>query len=92
MPNKIILKKKILNFNKKIVIPGDKSMSIRWVLIASLADGISKAKNLFYNVINLNLVLDQNLNVLLYQLYYKQSFRHLMVDQSDQQFLLYQIL
>ena len=46
MPNKIILKKKILNFNKKIMIPGDKSMSIRWVLIASLADGISKAKNL----------------------------------------------
>ena len=46
MPNKIILKKKILNFNKKIIIPGDKSMSIRWVLIASLADGISKAKNL----------------------------------------------
>ncbi len=46
MPNKIILKKKILNFNKKISIPGDKSLSIRWVLISSLADGTSKAKNL----------------------------------------------
>ena len=46
MPNKIILKKKILNFDKKISIPGDKSLSIRWVLISSLADGISKAKNL----------------------------------------------
>ena len=46
MPNKIILKKKILNFDKKILIPGDKSISIRWVLISSLADGTSKAKNL----------------------------------------------
>ena len=46
MPNKIILKKKILNFDKKISIPGDKSLSIRWVLISSLANGISKAKNL----------------------------------------------
>ena len=46
MPNKIILKKKILSFNKKISIPGDKSISIRWVLISSLANGVSKAKNL----------------------------------------------
>ena len=46
MPNKIILKNKIQNFNKKISIPGDKSISIRWVLIASLANGVSKAKNL----------------------------------------------
>ena len=46
MPNKIILKKKISNFNKKISIPGDKSISIRWVLISSLANGVSKAKNL----------------------------------------------
>ena len=46
MPNKIILKKKISNFNKKISIPGDKSISIRWVLVSSLANGISKAENL----------------------------------------------
>ena len=46
MPNKIILKKKISEFNKKIFIPGDKSISIRWVLISSIADGVSKAKNL----------------------------------------------
>ena len=46
MPNKIILKKKVLSFNKKISIPGDKSISIRWVLISSLANGVSKAKNL----------------------------------------------
>ena len=46
MPNKIVLKRKIINFDKKISIPGDKSLSIRWVLISSLANGVSKAKNL----------------------------------------------
>ena len=46
MPNKIILKKRIFNFSKKISIPSDKSISIRWVLIASLANGVSEAKNL----------------------------------------------
>ena len=46
MPNKIILKEEIPNFYKKISIPGDKSISIRWVLISSLAKGISKARNL----------------------------------------------
>ena len=46
MPNKLIFKKKISNFSKKILIPGDKSISIRWVLISSIADGVSKAKNL----------------------------------------------
>ena len=46
MPKKIILKNKILSFDKKISIPGDKSISIRWVLISSLANGISEAKNL----------------------------------------------
>ena len=46
MANKIILKKKICSFKKKISIPGDKSISIRWVLISSLANGVSKAKNL----------------------------------------------
>ena len=46
MSNKIIFKKKINIFNKKINIPGDKSLSIRWILIASLSYGISKAQNL----------------------------------------------
>ena len=46
MSNKIILKKKINIFNKKINIPGDKSLSIRWALIASLSYGISRAQNL----------------------------------------------
>ena len=46
MPNKIVLKKKISNFRKIISIPGDKSISIRWVLISSIASGVSKARNL----------------------------------------------
>ena len=46
MPNKIIFKKKISNFYRKISIPGDKSISIRWVLISSLSNGVSKARNL----------------------------------------------
>tara|TARA_A100001011_G_C14274583_1_gene828569 strand:+ start:193 stop:1515 length:1323 start_codon:yes stop_codon:yes gene_type:complete len=44
--SKIIINKKIERFNGNILIPGDKSLSIRWVLFASLANGISKAKNL----------------------------------------------
>ena len=46
MLNQIVIKKRIGNYNKKILIPGDKSLSIRWVLISSLANGISTAKNL----------------------------------------------
>jgi len=34
------------NFKKKITVSGDKSISIRWVLFASLANGISSASNL----------------------------------------------
>ena len=46
MPNSIVIKKKLKNFNKKIIVSGDKSISIRWVLLASLANGNSKAQNL----------------------------------------------
>jgi len=46
MPNHIILKNKIKNFNKKITISGDKSISIRWVLFSSIASGVSSASNL----------------------------------------------
>ncbi|NMN67486.1 3-phosphoshikimate 1-carboxyvinyltransferase [Candidatus Pelagibacter ubique] len=38
--------KEIESFNKKIIIEGDKSLSIRWVLLASQAIGKSKAYNL----------------------------------------------
>tara|TARA_Y100000768_G_C23953017_1_gene671221 strand:+ start:324 stop:1649 length:1326 start_codon:yes stop_codon:yes gene_type:complete len=46
MSNSVEIKKKIGIFKKTINVPGDKSLSIRWVLFASLAKGKSKAKNL----------------------------------------------
>ena len=46
MKNHIIIRKKISNFNKTLKIPGDKSISIRLILLASLAIGKSKAFNL----------------------------------------------
>ena len=46
MANIVKIKKKINNFQKTITVPGDKSLSIRWVLFSSLATGKSKAKNL----------------------------------------------
>ena len=45
--NKIIyINKKINNFKKKITVEGDKSLSIRWALLASQASGKSRAYNL----------------------------------------------
>ncbi len=46
MSKHLIIKKKIKEFNKQIIVSSDKSISIRWVLLASLANGISKAQNL----------------------------------------------
>ncbi len=46
MHNTLVIKNKIKKFKKKIIVSGDKSISIRWVLFSSLADGVSKAKNL----------------------------------------------
>ena len=46
MPNKVIIKDKINSFKKSVSISGDKSLSIRWILFSSLADGISTSKNL----------------------------------------------
>ncbi len=46
MSNFIIVKKRIKNFNKKITVSGDKSISIRWVLFSSIASGMSRAQNL----------------------------------------------
>ena len=42
----IFINHKIKPFKKKIFVSGDKSLSIRWVLFASIASGISKATNL----------------------------------------------
>ncbi len=46
MFNQLQISKKIKPFNKKISVSGDKSLSIRWVLLASQAIGKSKAYNL----------------------------------------------
>ena len=46
MPNSFIVNNKINRFSKVISVSGDKSLSIRWVLFSSLANGVSNAKNL----------------------------------------------
>ena len=46
MSSKIYINKTIKPFKKKIKIEGDKSISIRWALLASQAKGKSKAYNL----------------------------------------------
>tara|TARA_B110001452_G_scaffold253272_1_gene243787 strand:+ start:744 stop:2072 length:1329 start_codon:yes stop_codon:yes gene_type:complete len=46
MANLIKINKKIPSFNKKIKVDGDKSISIRWILLASQAAGKSKGYNL----------------------------------------------
>ncbi len=46
MPNSVTINSKIKKFKKIITVSGDKSISIRWVLFSSLANGVSTAKNL----------------------------------------------
>ena len=46
MSKVLLIKNKIKEFNKQIQVSGDKSLSIRWVLLASQATGKSKAYNL----------------------------------------------
>jgi 3-phosphoshikimate 1-carboxyvinyltransferase len=46
MVNYLKIEDKLKSFNKEITVDGDKSLSIRWVLLASQAQGRSKAYNL----------------------------------------------
>ena len=46
MSNHIIIEKQISKFNKKIFVSSDKSISIRTILLASQAVGVSKISNL----------------------------------------------
>jgi len=48
MTNSVSIYEKIKNFNNKIEVDGDKSLSIRWALMASQAIGRSRA----YNILN----------------------------------------
>ena len=46
MSKSLVIKEKIKKFNKEIQVSGDKSLSIRWALLASQAIGRSRAYNL----------------------------------------------
>ena len=46
MPNHILINNKIVSYKKRIEVTSDKSISIRCVLLASIAVGISKISNL----------------------------------------------
>jgi 3-phosphoshikimate 1-carboxyvinyltransferase len=46
MNKTVFINQKIESFDKEILIEGDKSLSIRWVLFSSLASGVSKCHNL----------------------------------------------
>ena len=46
MKNFVRIETELKDFNSVIEIPGDKSISIRWILLASQALGQSKAFNL----------------------------------------------
>ncbi len=46
MSGLITIKKKISKFKKTIIVSGDKSISIRWVLFSSIANGVSRSQNL----------------------------------------------
>ena len=46
MKNFLLINNKINKFNKKIDVSGDKSLSIRWAIMAAQAIGKSRAYNL----------------------------------------------
>ena len=46
MSNFLIIQNKIKDYNKTISVSGDKSISIRWVLFSSIANGVSRSQNL----------------------------------------------
>ena len=46
MPNHILINNKIVSYKKRIEVTSDKSISIRCVLLASIAVGISKISNI----------------------------------------------
>ncbi len=46
MTNELKIKNKIIPFNKKIEVSGDKSLSIRWILFSSISNKKCFAKNL----------------------------------------------
>ena len=64
MKNTVLISEKIKSFRKKISIPADKSLSIRWALMASQAIGKSKAYNLLNSEdVNSSLVVLKKLGI-----------------------------
>ena len=72
MPESLLIKDKIKKFNKKIKVTGDKSLSIRWVLLASQATGKSIAHNLLMSedvLAAINSIKKLGINVKIYKDY-----------------------
>ena len=61
----VLIKNKIKKFNKTVKIPGDKSLSLRALMLASQCIGVSKIKNLLESedVLNCINALKKNLGV-----------------------------
>ena len=77
MTNHILIKNKLNNFDKKIQVSADKSISIRSVLLASQAVGTSKISNLLESedvLHSLRVISVLHLNVLLFSLSYLSIF------------------
>ena len=72
--NKIInIKKKIESFNKKITVEGDKSISIRFILLSSQAIGRSRAHNLLMSedvLASINAIKKLGVKVRIYKNFY----------------------
>ena len=74
MNNKIIIRNIIKPFSKKIEIEGDKSLSIRWALLASQSIGKSTSTNLLrsedvLNTLNCLKRLGVKVNLFLFQVF-----------------------
>ena len=72
MSKTLLIKKKIVSFNKQIQVSGDKSLSIRWILLASQAFGKSKAYNLLMSedvITTLESIKKLGIKVLIYKNY-----------------------
>ena len=54
MKKVVYINQKIKNFNKKITIPGDKSLSIRFILLASKAIGMRQQHIILLNSEDVN--------------------------------------
>ena len=75
MTNKILINQTINPFNKTIEIEGDKSLSIRWALLASQSLGKSTSTNLLksedvLNTLNCLKKLGVKINLKKKQMYY----------------------